>query len=107
MIYIWTTNYIILFVISFLFRLILQQTSSTLTFEGIRFTGPAEIIGKFLTLGTLMHDIPRLSVDVQMGTSEAHLIIFVVGQMSIQGENPLNFSQVFQLVSSYLLLNCT
>lgn len=53
-----------------------------------------------------MHNIPGLTIDVQMGTSEANLIIFVVGQISIGGENPLNFSQVFQLVSSYLILSC-
>eukprot|EP01035_Chromulina_nebulosa_P018628 gene18628-24363_t len=38
--------------------------------------------------------------DVQLGATDNTLILFVSGQLKIDSNPPLNFSQVFQLVAS-------
>lgn len=48
----------------------------------------------------MAHNIPMLTKDVQMSVSNSAMIIFVTGQLSIGGGNPLLFSQVFQLVAT-------
>jgi hypothetical protein len=55
-------------------------------------------VGHYASLGPLQFDTPRLTLDVQIGQTPASLLILVTGQLSINGDNPLNFSQSFQLV---------
>ena len=43
-------------------------------------------------------DTPRLTIDVQPGHGGSSLLIFVTGQVSVNGDNPLLFSQSFNLV---------
>ena len=51
------------------------------------------------SVGQLEHNMPQFTVDVQLGPDSNALVIFVVGRLTINGENPLHFTQVFQLVS--------
>lgn len=48
-----------------------------------------------------MHNIPMLTKDVQISTSDSAMLIFVTGHLKI-GEtgNPLLFSHMFQLVAT-------
>ncbi len=41
-----------------------------------------------------------LTKDVQMSTANSAMLIFVTGQLSIDGGNPLLFSHLFQLVAT-------
>eukprot|EP01041_Mallomonas_annulata_P009713 gene9713-20195_t len=78
----------------------LYQPQSVLTFESKQFQGPEAIVGHLASLGALAHNIPQLTIDVQMGVSSNALLVFVTGQLKINNENPLHFSQVFQLVAT-------
>lgn len=78
----------------------LYQPTSVLTFEGKQHVGPQAIVTHLQSLGALAHNIPQLTVDVQPGFSQECLLIFITGQMSINGDNPLNFSHFFQLIST-------
>jgi N-acetylglucosamine-6-phosphate deacetylase len=52
-------------------------------------------------MGKITHNIPRLTKDVQMSTTNSAMLIFVTGQLKIGDEaNFLLFSQVFQLVAT-------
>ena len=81
-----------------LFVLILQQPQSMMTFEGQQFTGPQAIVGKLKQVGQVNHVVK--SMDVQPSTSQSALLIFVTGTIKIGGDNPLHFSEFFQLVST-------
>ena len=76
-----------------------QAAHSTLTFEGQQFQGPEAIIGKLQAAGTVSHKVQSTDVQPSVQGSNA-IVIFITGQMSIAGNNPLLFCQVFQLVSS-------
>jgi hypothetical protein len=78
----------------------LYQSNSVLTFEGQRFEGPDQIVGKLESLGPVEHNIPLLTVDVQLGADSNALLIFVVGHIKIGGDNPLHFTQIFQLIAT-------
>ena len=91
-----------------------------MTFEGQSFTGPQAIVQKLMVgfsmssldlfeirfffsqqLGKVTHNIPRLTKDVQMSTSNSAMLIFVTGQLKIGEEaNFLLFSHCFQLVAT-------
>ena len=77
----------------------LYNAQSVLTFEGTKFEGAAAIVEKFTKLGPVAHNVPALIVDIQSGPGGQSLLIFVVGHLKIGTDgNPLQFSQVFQLV---------
>eukprot|EP00602_Paraphysomonas_sp_CaronLab_P000424 CAMPEP_0185017326 /NCGR_PEP_ID=MMETSP1103-20130426/289_1 /TAXON_ID=36769 /ORGANISM="Paraphysomonas bandaiensis, Strain Caron Lab Isolate" /LENGTH=122 /DNA_ID=CAMNT_0027546675 /DNA_START=66 /DNA_END=434 /DNA_ORIENTATION=+ len=78
----------------------LYQPQSTLSFEGNKFVGPQSICEKLVSLGKLEHNSSAFSVDVQLGADSNALLIFVVGRLTINGENPLHFTQMFQLVAT-------
>jgi len=78
----------------------LYQPQSVLTFEAKQFQGGEAIVAHLVSLGSLAHNIPQLTIDVQMGMNNQSLVIFVTGQLKIGAENPLHFSQVFQLVAT-------
>ena len=60
----------------------------------------AAIVEKFTKLGPVAHNAAGLHVDIQSGPGGQTLIIFVTGHLKIGTDgNPLQFSQVFQLVS--------
>uniref|UniRef100_A0A7S0T157 Nuclear transport factor 2 n=2 Tax=Chromulina nebulosa TaxID=96789 RepID=A0A7S0T157_9STRA len=78
----------------------LYQPQSVATWEGEKRQGPENIINKFISFGKVTHNIPLLTKDVQLGATDNTLILFVSGQLKIESNPPLNFSQVFQLVAS-------
>mmetsp|Transcript_8756 Transcript_8756/g.14563 ORF Transcript_8756/g.14563 Transcript_8756/m.14563 type:complete len:124 (-) Transcript_8756:123-494(-) len=79
----------------------LYSPQSVLTFEGNKFEGPDAIMNKYVSLGKVSHNIPMLTKDVQLSTSNSAMLIFVTGQLKIGEEgNPLLFSHVFQLVAT-------
>jgi hypothetical protein len=52
-------------------------------------------------LGKVSHNIPMLTKDVQLSTSNSAMLIFVTGQLKIGADqNPLLFSHFFQLVAT-------
>mmetsp|Transcript_29327 Transcript_29327/g.94032 ORF Transcript_29327/g.94032 Transcript_29327/m.94032 type:complete len:124 (+) Transcript_29327:184-555(+) len=73
---------------------------TTMCFEGTQFNGPEAIVKKFKDVGQIMHMGEGMTIDVMPGTSESALLIFVVGRLKIAGnDNPLMFSEMFQLVA--------
>ena len=48
----------------------------------------------------MAHNTNNLTIDVQISLNSSAMIIFVTGQVSIGGNPPLHFSQVFQLVAT-------
>mmetsp|Transcript_5563 Transcript_5563/g.21898 ORF Transcript_5563/g.21898 Transcript_5563/m.21898 type:complete len:125 (-) Transcript_5563:96-470(-) len=74
---------------------------STMSFEGQGpFTGPQEIVKKFVEVGQIMHEGEGMTIDVMPGATENALLIFVVGRLKISGnDNQLLFSEMFQLVA--------
>jgi Nuclear transport factor 2 (NTF2) domain len=69
-----------------------------MTFEGTSFQGPQAIVDKLKGIGNVSHVVK--SKDLQPSTTESALLIFVTGSIRIGGDNPLHFSQFFQLVST-------
>lgn len=77
----------------------LYNAQSVLTFEGTESMGAEAIVDKFTKLGPVAHNAPALMVDIQSGPGGQTLVIFVVGHLKIGTDgNPLQFSQMFQLV---------
>eukprot|EP01101_Sappina_pedata_P012029 TRINITY_DN8191_c0_g1_i1.p2 TRINITY_DN8191_c0_g1~~TRINITY_DN8191_c0_g1_i1.p2 ORF type:complete len:138 (+),score=64.17 TRINITY_DN8191_c0_g1_i1:48-416(+) len=72
----------------------LYRDESMLTFEGQNFLGAQSIVQKLSTLGEIRHAVSQKDVQPTFGGA---IIVFVVGQLSIGGGNPLNFSEVFTL----------
>jgi hypothetical protein len=58
-------------------------------------------VAKYQAIGALQFNIPQLTIDVQMGHTASSLLVFVAGQLSVTGNQPLNYAQSFQLVSEY------
>lgn len=52
------------------------------------------------SLGGLQHDVANLKKDVQVSVVPNAMLILVTGQLSISGNQPLLFTQLFQLVAS-------
>lgn len=71
--------------------------SSMLSFEGEHFKGTSQIIQKFQSLGmqSIAHQI--LTFDVQPSSFPGGIIVFVTGNLKMDEENPLRFTQVFHL----------
>lgn len=68
-----------------------------MTFEGQEIQGQEAIIGKLTSVGQVKHQVK--STDVQPSAAGNAIIIFCTGTISIGGDNPLHFSETFQLVS--------
>ncbi|KAF9244233.1 nuclear transport factor 2 [Melanogaster broomeanus] len=88
----------------------LYRDQSMLTFEGAPFQGTQSIVEKLTALPfeKVAHKV--LTLDVQPSSpTVASILVSVTGQLIVDGsENPLSFSQVFQLIpdgSSYYVLN--
>jgi Nuclear transport factor 2 (NTF2) domain len=75
----------------------LFNEQSMLSFEGEHFKGVAQIIQKFQSLGvqTIVHQI--LTHDVQPSSSPGGIIVFVTGNLQMDQDAPLKFTQVFHL----------
>jgi hypothetical protein len=69
-----------------------------MTFEGQQVQGSANIIQKLRSLGQVNHNVT--STDVQPSSTPSSILIFVTGSVKIGGDNPLHFSQLFQLVAT-------
>jgi hypothetical protein len=82
---------------SYLFRLA-QSESSMMTFEGKQFQGSANILQQLRSIGPVSHSFA--TTDVQPSSTPSSILIFVTGSIKIGGDNPLHFSQLFQLVAT-------
>jgi len=88
----------------------LYQPSSMLTFEGEKFQGATNIVGKLTTLSfsTVSHQITSLDSHPTPGNG---VLVFVCGNLIVDGgnETPLKFSQVFNLLpggnGGYFVIN--
>jgi hypothetical protein len=69
-----------------------------MTFEGQQVQGSANIIEKLRGVGQVSHTVS--SKDVQPSATASSILIFVTGSIKIGGDNPLHFSQLFQLVAT-------
>mmetsp|Transcript_49221 Transcript_49221/g.73198 ORF Transcript_49221/g.73198 Transcript_49221/m.73198 type:complete len:122 (+) Transcript_49221:76-441(+) len=76
----------------------LYQPTSMLTFEGTQLQGSQNIMGKLKSVGSVKHTVK--SLDIQPSSSNNAIIVFVTGSISIGGDNPLHFCEMFQLVST-------
>eukprot|EP00762_Andalucia_godoyi_P007426 ANDGO_07805.mRNA.1 Nuclear transport factor 2 len=70
---------------------------SVMTFEGRMFMGPEDIAKKLTSLpfASCVHTIS--TIDTQASPAGG-LIVFVSGHISLDGANPLPFSEIFHLV---------
>ncbi|KAI0027309.1 nuclear transport factor 2 [Vararia minispora EC-137] len=88
----------------------LYRPTSMLTFEGAQFQGAANIIEKLTTLpfAKVQHKITTLDAQPSSQTI-ASLLVSVTGLLVVDDSpNPLQFSQVFQLIpegGSYYVFN--
>ena len=69
-----------------------------MTFEGNQIQGAENIVNKFKSLGQVSYSTK--TVEVQPSVNENALLIFVTGACKIGGDNPLHYTQLFQLVSN-------
>ena len=72
----------------------LFSDQSMLSFEGEQFLGQEQIYGKLSSFGQLTHKIN--SMDLQPTVGEG-IIAFVSGELSIEGGQPMMFTEVFHL----------
>ncbi|DAZ98071.1 TPA: hypothetical protein N0F65_001946 [Lagenidium giganteum] len=75
----------------------LYQAQSSLSWEGQMIQGQQAILEKFQQLPPCQHQFT--TIDIQPSTSGSAMIIFVLGKLKIEENQPLQFSQVFQLVA--------
>mmetsp|Transcript_28580 Transcript_28580/g.36949 ORF Transcript_28580/g.36949 Transcript_28580/m.36949 type:complete len:125 (+) Transcript_28580:19-393(+) len=79
----------------------LYQPTSVFSLEGNEHTGPEAIVAALKTPGQMQHDISGLTIDTQMSVNQNALVILVTGKLKlVTQENPLQFSQMFQLVAN-------
>ena len=69
-----------------------------MTWESAQIQGVPNIIQKLKAPGNVHHDVK--SIDVQPSIDPSAILIFVTGHLRIDQGNPLQYSEVFQLVSS-------
>ena len=72
----------------------LFSDQSMLTFEGEQFMGQQAIYGKLSSFGKVEHKVSTL--DAQPSLNEG-IIVFVSGELSIEGGNALMFTACFNL----------
>lgn len=86
----------------------LYQDQSMLTFEGQKFLGSANIVGKLVQLPFAQCRVTRSSEDFQPSLSGG-IILFVTGNIQTEGESYVQkFSQVFHLMpfnGSFIVTN--
>ncbi|RLN97510.1 hypothetical protein BBJ28_00015134 [Nothophytophthora sp. Chile5] len=73
------------------------RASRRFRWEGQMSTGQQAIMTKLQALPAVRHEFP--TVDIQPSTSSNAMIIFVQGKLQIEENNPIQFTQVFQLVA--------
>ena len=66
-----------------------------LTFEGEQFMGQEAIYGKLSSFGNVTHKINAM--DCQPSTNNG-IVCLVSGELSIEGGNPLMFTETFHLM---------
>jgi hypothetical protein len=76
----------------------LYKDASMLTFEGTQIVGSTNIVAKLQSFGKVAHTVTQM--DVQPSATQNAIIVFVCGNISIDGGNPMMFTQMFQLVAS-------
>ena len=71
--------------------------NSMLSFEGEHFKGVAQILLKFQSLGmqSIVHQI--LTHDIQPSSTPGGIFVFVTGNLKMDQDAPLRFTQVFHL----------
>mmetsp|Transcript_12246 Transcript_12246/g.29856 ORF Transcript_12246/g.29856 Transcript_12246/m.29856 type:complete len:123 (-) Transcript_12246:1657-2025(-) len=86
----------------------LYQDQSMLTFEGQKFQGTQNILGKLQQLPFGACKVNLSSKDFQPSISGG-IMVFVTGNIAMEGEqHPLKFSQVFHLMpfnNSFIVTN--
>jgi len=85
----------------------LYGPTSVASFERDEFVGPESIMAKMQELPLVQHD-PNMAVDVQLINGLDIVLIVLWGQMSIDGTNPMKFSQLFliqKVNGSYIIGN--
>ncbi|TFK72153.1 nuclear transport factor 2 [Pluteus cervinus] len=88
----------------------LYRDTSMLTWEGTPIQGTSSILEKITTLpfATVQHKVTTLDAQPSSG-SVASLLVSITGLLVVDGsENPLQFSQIFQLYpenGSYYIFN--
>lgn len=69
-----------------------------MTFEGQQFQGPEAIIGKLRSVGGVKHSAQTM--DIQPTNAPSSLLIVVTGTIQIGGDNPIHFTECFNLAST-------
>lgn len=86
----------------------LYQDASMLTFEGLKFAGTQQIVGKLAALPFGACKVHVSSKDFQPSVSGG-IMVFVTGNLMTEGQDhPLKFSQVFHLMpfnNSFVVTN--
>jgi Nuclear transport factor 2 (NTF2) domain len=77
----------------------LYSAKSMLTFEGGKVMGAQKIVAKLssLSAGKIAHQIVKYDCQPTAGNG---VLVFVVGNVKIDNDNPIKFSQVFTLLPS-------
>ncbi|KAJ7722283.1 hypothetical protein DFH07DRAFT_288675 [Mycena maculata] len=86
---------------------VLYRPSSMLTFEGTQLLGVEAIGERLAQLPKVQHKIVTLDAQPSSG-AVASVLVSVTGTLAIDGENPMNFSQIFHLLpeaQSYYVFN--
>ena len=69
-----------------------------MSFEGQQVQGSANIVQKLQNVGQVSHSVR--TTDIQPSTTNTALLIFVTGLVQVGNDNPIHFSEMFQLVST-------
>lgn len=69
-----------------------------MTWESNQVQGAQAIIAKLKSFGKIQHQVK--TIDVQPSVDPNALLIFVTGSVSIDGNNPLHFCELIQLVNA-------
>jgi len=70
---------------------------SMLSFEGEHFKGALQIVQKFQSLGMQSINHQILTHDIQPSSVPNGIIVFVTGNLQMDQDSPLKFTQVFHL----------
>ncbi|KAG5177623.1 hypothetical protein JKP88DRAFT_350626 [Tribonema minus] len=76
----------------------LYNDRSMLTFEGQASVGAQAIIQKYVSIGKLAFD--QNTLDVQPSVDANAICIHITGKVKIDSNNPIHYTQFFQLVAS-------
>uniref|UniRef100_A0A7S2S5S6 NTF2 domain-containing protein n=1 Tax=Mucochytrium quahogii TaxID=96639 RepID=A0A7S2S5S6_9STRA len=87
----------------------LYTNTSVVSIEGTTYTGTQNIMEKFKEMPIVQND-PNMLVDVHCVNGLDIVLIFLAGQLSIDGQNPMKFAQTFLIQKSggsYIIGNQT